>query len=516
MNTIANVSARTIASQQSRRMRLALALLAFMFVGALASAVLPVQQAHAAAAVSTDVPASSVFESSDGLVAVYGKTAGTVSYDAASKTLTLNAVKAEELAAKSGSVTLNLVGASSLDVPAYYSYRNAQGSYVSGTAAGSLSVKGSGSLAGNVRLKGSLAIQGGTINATSTSSSLPGVTCTKFTMKGGTLNGSLSCTSFSMTGGSISKSGGDCYGIEVEDGGFAMKGGKITLSKAKGGIYLWTSKNKQRTMKVTGGTIKIATPKSAGIYLSAANLAMKGGVVKVTKAQRNGIFAISKAYGSKDLGGKVVASGGKLYVQTYTPRSYVAISADSMSNKPAVLKSIKGALPAGASFKVAGNTYKVKRAYATSGSAILTKYGSSTTSFTFNKAKFGGVSYTVEGVAAKAFNTKAGQKVKKLVFANSIDYIGANAFANTKALTSLVFRQFSAKASYSSDYRTVKSYSLYSGTTINKKAFAKAGKGGGKKLVVTLNKGVYSYQSNAYKKLLVSKGLPKSAKLKLR
>ena len=181
-------------------------------------------------------------------------------------------------------------------------------------------------------------------------------------------------------------------------------------------------------------------------------------------------------------------------------------------NKLGVFKTITGRLTQGAQFVVGKNLYQVMKS---SMYVTLVKYNAASKKPKINKATYGGYAYEVGGIGANAFNTAAGKKVTSITINSYITQIGKNAFANTKALKTLTFKSTTGiKRVYDSKYN-LKSVKVYPDCTVAKKAFAKAGKGGGTQLTVKLGKyGIWSKEAAKYKKFLKSKGLSGSAKLK--
>ena len=98
-----------------------------------------------------------------------------------------------------------------------------------------------------------------------------------------------------------------------------------------------------------------------------------------------------------------------------------------------------------------------------------------------------------------------------ITFQNSIHSIGANAFKGTKSLKNLVFRSGfnGVYTNWSGSKYKLKVDKQY--FKCNKKAFSGAGAGGGSGLTVTIQGGTDYAQ--LYRSLLVSKGLPASARV---
>lgn len=398
---------------------------------------------------------------------------------------------------------------------------------------------GGGTMSGEVYCEGNMTVTGGVVKnaGDNYSARVNG----NFTMGGGTLQGSIDCSgnvtvsggvvkgvgdyaircgrNFTMTGGSLTKSGGTC-GIDCE-GNFTMARGTITTSNVDYGISVARYDHKGGTCTISGGTFVSTSPSRAGIYLDGVSLFIKGGTVKIAGSHEEAIDVYGDKYRSKTYGGKVTVTGGALTATTRTPSQYRSIRADQMTNNPACLKSVVGQLPDGASFKTGGNVYKVYDY----NDVILSRYGAKSKNPKFNKVTFGKHVYYVRGAGANAFKTKAGAKVKSIRFKDYVNYLGANAFAGTKALTELRIDYISCNTKYNKKGR-LKSIKLDKSVRISKKAFAKCGKRGGKKLTLKCGnmeswaemgangKMKYSFpDAKKYKQFFRKYGLPKGAKV---
>lgn len=209
------------------------------------------------------------FESPDGLVGVYNITAGSVSYDANSRTLSLDGVTASCVAfRKSGSLTLSLSGRNAAyvsDDDRIYA-GGSDGSLAFGENTGSVNVKGSGSLEGCVRLKGGLAVAGASVTADGNGayrgSGFGAIECSKLAVTGGSLTAKgldsigyagIICASASVSGGSLVATGSD--GIECS-GSFAVSRG---------------------TVAATGTDVRASSMNKAGI--SCASASISGGSI---------------------------------------------------------------------------------------------------------------------------------------------------------------------------------------------------------------------------------------------
>lgn len=383
----------------------------------------------------------------DGKIYIRDRTAGTATYNASTKTITLTGVSANSLwiNPEGQSFTLVLNGANKLEVV----YSNS-----------SLTVKG----AGSISVSDSFNVFDNVLNMTQ-----------------GTIDGAVYAGSLNMKGGTI-KGAGD-----------------LAIVSARNGLTM------------TGGSIVLSSSTHNAINISNGDFTMSGGSISVTNAKYGAISVSKYASSSSTNTGKATITGGTLTLTTADPKTCWAIDAGMISNKLGCIKTISGRLSQGAQFTVGKNLYKVMKS---SPYVTLVKYNAKSKKPKVNKAKYGGYAYEVGGIGAGAFNTAAGKKVTSITINSNISQIGKNAFANTKALKTLMFKYTAWIKRVESGSR-LKSLKVSSGCTVAKKAFAKAGKGGGKQLTVKLSKyGVSNNEVAKYKKFLKSKGLPGKAKLK--
>ena len=381
------------------------------------------------------------------------------------------------------------------------------GTVKGGISAGTLTVSGSASLS---------------YTGTGKNNSSTPISCTSLVMKGGKINvskcsGAVSASkSISMSGGSITaKNCGGCIRLYSgsSSSSLTMTGGTITATDCDYGISLQGNSSNRVTsnLVIKKGTITVTNPSDEGIYIWTGNLTMTGGTIKITGAYGRAVEVHSGTYRGKTYGGKVSITGGSVTATARNPKSNSAIRADSMTNSVASLKTIAGILPNGARFKVGGNTYQV-RYYG----VVLTSYGSTKTKAVFKNVSYGKYSYSVRGVAAGAFSTKRGKKVKSLVFANQLDYLGKGAFKNTVSLTSIKFNYLhvdsvskkNKNGTYTTIYKKSKDANLANG------CFAGMGKAKGRGLTVRIG---YSKEDNvAWRKFMRKLGLPAGAKFATR
>ena len=355
-----------------------------------------------------------------------------------------------------------------------------------------------------------LNMSGGSIEVVNSSG--VGVSVSSTTHWGTTYGGNAT-----LSGGSISANDFTCDGDLVVSGGqvtaskvlchgnFTMSDGSLSSTNGKNGL------SSDGNIMVSGGKIDIVNPSSNGIYASAGDITITGGTVSVTNAYGSGIRASSSTVRGTTVGGRVFITGGSVTATVNKPSLHSAISADEMTNEVGCLKTILGSLPRGASFKVKGNVYMVGTKWGTS-SVILAKYGASSKKPSFKNVKFGGYRYSINGVGPKAFNTRTGKKVQRIIFKNTLSTVGANAFFGTKSLKDLRIMHLPWQENYKKG--KLKSVKWQKGYSIDKKAFRKCGKKNGKSLTVKIGRlGVYEGYAGKYKKALTSKGLPKGAKL---
>ncbi|MGI6033796.1 MAG: leucine-rich repeat protein [Coriobacteriales bacterium] len=187
------------------------------------------------------------------------------------------------------------------------------------------------------------------------------------------------------------------------------------------------------------------------------------------------------------LNGGTVSAGGSNYS--------IYSASGTISNNYGHLGNIRGQMGVGASFVSSGNKYKVGPYF---GNVTLVKAKKKLKSMTVQSKSFGGYSYSVRAIAAKAF---AGCKAKKITIGNHVRSIGKRAFYKTTKLKTLNMRKCLMVWPFS--HKT---------QGISKKAFQKCGAKGGKKLTVKCG---YSSSrgKRLYKKLLVKRGMSKKVKL---
>ncbi len=266
-------------------------------------------------------------------------------------------------------------------------------------------------------------------------------------------------------------------GLSTDTVNVVLKGSNTlaTTSTYGNGIYAETKVN------ISGSGL---TAPYCHYGIRAAAVTIKSGTYNLSNCGSYGIYSDND----------IKISGGKLNISV-TGNGYALYSSNGkISNKAARLGSIIGELGDGVEFKKSGSTYQVTDYYVT-----LKKYGGKKKA-KIDEVSFGGSSYTIKAIAAKAFKTKKGAKVKSITVSNQVNTVGKLAFAGTKKLTKLDLSE--------AYYLT----GTGSSGVINKKAFAKCGKGGGKKLKVKCGWSTKSYQKET-KKFLVKKGLSKKAKV---
>ena len=309
----------------------------------------------------------------------------------------------------------------------------------------------------------------------------------------------------------------NCVGVSAH-GDITVSGGTVKVSSTSKGAYgLYAGEGSEGFEVLAAGNVRISGGSVSikgfygGVDAEAGIITISGGTVNVNACDR-GLIAYAGTVGGKWRGGKVSITGGAISVVVSKPSSNYAIFAGNaerkgtMSNKAACLKKISGKLPVGACFKVAGNEYAIR----TEDEATLTRYGSSKKSVTLNKVSFGGSTFEVRGIGANAFNTKQGRKLTSIVCKLRLKAIGKNAFTNTTSLAKLTLCLNLEPVWKKDKPRSLKAY-YTGGCSVNKTAFKKCGKAGGKKLTVRMNGSTYA--SALYVKYLRGHGLPKAAKV---
>ena len=434
---------------------------------------------------ASEVPSALTFDG--GSVSIDGVTEGSATYDGQTATLTLDGITAGDIYAEH-TIKVVLVGTNSC-------------SRIRLGADSSLTIAGTGSLSLVSYISAfDFKLEGGTVSVTDSTF------------------GVWASNSFAMRGGSLDIKGLGSGGTAIHsDGNVAISGGKITVYGQQdlgidAGVATETEVvERPGSVTITGGTVSIGGPSSysLGIRANAGNIKMTGGTVKVSASWR-ALDAFRAKYNGKYCGGVVSVTGGALTATVSNPSSNYAIRAGAkVVSKATCLKTVKGRMSVGASFKVAGNTYSVLVEDDYDRCVTLTSYGSTKTAATFSKVKYGGQTYAVTGVEAKAFSTGQGKKLKKIIFKQDLTTIGKLAFSNTSSLTSL-----SLKLNLTEVWKSgkVKGLKPYEGScTVAKTAFKKCGKAGGKKLSVR----VYGSPAGkgAYRTYLTKRGLSKKAKL---
>ena len=432
-----------------------------------------------------------------GTIYVQDVSAGSVDYDDANNVLTLNNTRLYNVHIEHApSFTIKLIGDNTTGNSINGDPSPGFLSTMSNAKANPITITGNGSLKGAIESEGAIAISGGSV--------IGSVKCESFTLSGGKVSGSVLCTgNAKITGGALTKSGGQ-YALECW-GSLTMSGGKVAATNVQTAISVGSASGKTTyKLNMTGGSIIVQTPKYAGITVASGNLVMSGGNISITDAKDEGIAVVCEKHAGTRYGGILKATGGKLTIQL-RHSSNQAVEAYRMKNEPTCLKSIKGHLPAGASFKVKGNTYKIQK----DGLQVtLMKYQASAKKVKLKQVKFGSITYDMGGVASGAFNTKQGQRVTSLKLGN-LSTIGSKAFYGTKSLTHFEFTSDFVEKQGSIG-KPVKAL-FHKQTSISKTAFKGMGKAKGKKLKVRIpHLLLYGEYTKAYKKLLLSKGMPKS------
>lgn len=250
----------------------------------------------------------------------------------------------------------------------------------------------------------SLKMSGGTLEAVGADVVGYGVACDSLTVSGGTLKASgkglyeeydeyaviygISCAGkLTMMGGKVL-----VHGVEgktdnlnkasISCATLLVKGGSISLTGNEGTGVLC------KAFTLSKGTVSVTNQKGgAGVNVKGGNLKMTGGTLSVTKCQ---VSAIYLNRGKDTKGGKATITGGKVTARTLNPTKKFAIGAKSISYKAKCLKSIRGQMPPGFTFKYKGNTYKVRDFV----SVKLVKYGKG--KVRYKTVVYGGHKYDVD------------------------------------------------------------------------------------------------------------------------
>ena len=240
------------------------------------------------------------FESSDGLVGVYGMTTGRVSYDAETRTLTLDGVQAERVGIlQDTAITLDLIGANEADVVDRFSYWResrdgdmVESGWMDADCKGSVMAFGDGSLAGKVDVKGDFTLDGEAIVSAAGGREVA-VSCGKLTLKGGSISGYAACNEgATILGGSVS-------GVSCDD--FVMSGGSVS-----GGVWC------HGKLGITNGSVSGSIRCEEGGTMSGGKIA--GGISCGSSFTLKG-GSISKQL---ECDGAFTQSGGTVSIPDYT------------------------------------------------------------------------------------------------------------------------------------------------------------------------------------------------------
>lgn len=317
-------------------------------------------------------------------------------------------------------------------------------------------------------------------------------------------------TVYDASGGAVKEVAGVSYDVDAR--ALSLDGATVSVAK-KGvaGIQIAAAKTDTVAIKLAGANSISA--KGDGI-VSKAGLKLAGtGSLKVTSAKG---VAVNSTAGKVTFAAKKLVAEGKLtgvYGKAGVKLSKGKVSASGaeyaigcgsagkVANDPARLKTVKGKLATGARFKKAGSVY---RATASGGVAKLVTYGGGAKA-KVGEVTYGSYDYHVTEIGAGAF--KGNKKVTQVTLGSDVASIGKNAFSGTSKLTMLDLR--AASGLYVSKQKGNSVSFKFSACAL--KAFAKCGKGGGKKLHVYC--GWTSWNLGTFKSALVKKGLPKAAKV---
>ena len=509
-------------------------MMAVAFAAVIAAAPMGAQSAWAAdnalaaGGISADQGA---VDTASGYEKVYGynitannRTSGSVKYDSATKTLTLNNFKGENTSSVTSDIYIDssfsgqtikvkLVGSNTMTRISSYASLVFQGkgtlnAKVSTYKGAKTTIKGA-TINGSINSDGKFTMNGGKVTGSVISSGAV-ATITK-----GTIIGSIDTAGkLFMKGGFIRYSKSSDYTTAVSCKGLDMRGGTIRAQGAKTGIRVSGKNNKLGNLVVKGGKIIVAGASNSAITVMGGNLIFKKGVITVKRSKADAIDVYYNTFKGKKYGGNVQIKCGKLTAGVTNPKSYYAIMAQQkISNCLLKAGAIIGKLSKGATFKDFGNLYQVNDY----NSVTLKKYGKTgITNASIGEAYYGRCTYNITAIGAGAFNTSAGHKVVNLEVRSYsyLDSIGANAFYGTTALRTLTFYSYGwMKANYSSSYKLT-SVTTRSGCVVAKNAFAKMGYKSGAGLTVKIGKyGTYRKEAGYYKNYLVAHGMPRAAKL---
>lgn len=447
------------------------------------------QSANASNEPAASLQADESWGSTEGLSGI-----GTVSYDASSNTLTLTNADMTTLYVKK-SLTIKTIGSCSIG---YIKNQASSYSTVNIAGPGSLSltwgesinlVISGGSVRGELVIDGTVTVQGGTEIGNIWSAN-------NVYIKGGTVCGEIwTEKAVNVSGGNLEANSDDGVGISGKS--FVMTNGNVKIMNPFSGI------DASGDITIKGGTLTITNSAKEAISTGTGNFTMTGGKVIITKANSDAIQANGKKKSGKKQGGKIFIKGGSLTVECKSRANYALYATYSISNKISCLKSIKGRLSGGATFKTGGNEYQINK----EGDELVTllKYGAKGKTLKYGNimnVKFGKQEYIVDTIGSKAFATKQGAKVRSITIAGYVS-VKPNGLYGTKSLT---------KLKIDTAYLPTDSIGK-----LAKKSLYKAGKGGGKKLTVYVGELQHprfkSMPVSKVKAKLVKKGLSKSAKV---
>ena len=453
-----------------------------------------------------------IYESDAGYIEIRGITSGSVAYDPATKTITLDNASGSDamvwVQLAEQAINLNLVGESKLGFDTYKEGKT-------------LTVSGDGRLIGRIlsRCGRNVITQSGTIEGildTSDTDENGEEVWGDVTLKGGTVSGTVECGMLCIDGGAIVAS--NCKDFAIRADGLDMNGGKIELGKCVSGIRV------TKSLSMSDGAIRmtnITDGDGEGYGISAGSITQTGGSVELLKCD----VPLSAD-------GKVTIKGGTLSATARAPKANHAIDAKSMTCKEGCLKAIEGGLPKGMCFSAGGNSYQVLNRI---GDVALLKYGAKSKKPVLGSTTYGKYTYAVTKIASKAFDTKSGRKVTAITLRNGSytksraklkDWtIAKYAFYNTKSLRKLTIKNKIWREVVDYSGRNPAFKSVKASSTIKKNAFAKCGRNGGKGLTIVVDLAervtmssrdwfVPEGWASRFKSVLVSKGMSKYAKIK--
>ncbi len=228
---------------------------------------------------------------------------------------------------------------------------------------------------------------------------------------------------------SIAVKSGSLYCNRLFAYSYEQSGGVVMVSETS--VTTGSSAAYADRFSLTGGAFGV-TGQFEG--LNATNALVNGGTLTAVGKQSDALVAQGKL---SITGGSVSATAGSnSYAISTQPSTNVSV-------KPTCLKTVKGYLGKGVSFKAGGNTYKVTAASPKTSSkaamftASLTR-GANGKKAAVNTTNIGGTTYKVTAIGKKALAKKA--KLASVEFGENVIIIGAQALAGSKRVKTLIVK----------------------------------------------------------------------------